>query len=111
MKVFILTGGSHGDLHPFLAIGRELLARGHDVRIAVNPYFATDVAAAGLEMVPVGRVSDAEEALRNADLMHPRRGSRVVLDMVFQAIPEALAIGRRELQRWRPDLVFAHQIC
>lgn len=36
MKVVIATSGSRGDTQPYIAVGLELKARGHDVTIAVE---------------------------------------------------------------------------
>ena len=33
MRFLLSSWGSYGDLHPFLALGRGLKARGHDVRV------------------------------------------------------------------------------
>jgi len=52
MRVLISTAGSHGDLFPFLIIGQELQARGHEVILYTNSYFQDYVAAAGIKLSP-----------------------------------------------------------
>jgi UDP:flavonoid glycosyltransferase YjiC (YdhE family) len=47
-NIVIATIGSLGDLHPCLALGRELLHRGCRVTIATTPYYRSKVEAAGL---------------------------------------------------------------
>ncbi|MGO9286502.1 glycosyltransferase, partial [Mycobacterium sp.] len=37
MKFVLASYGSRGDIEPCAAVGRELLRRGHDVRMAVPP--------------------------------------------------------------------------
>ena len=37
MKFVLASWGSRGDIEPCAAVGRELLRRGHDVRMAVPP--------------------------------------------------------------------------
>lgn len=37
MKFVLASYGTRGDVEPFVAVGRELLRRGHDVRMAVSP--------------------------------------------------------------------------
>ena len=37
MKFVLAFYGTRGDVEPGVAVGRELLRRGHDVRIAVPP--------------------------------------------------------------------------
>ena len=56
MKVLISSAGSHGDVLPFIAIGRELRARGNEVVLFANPYFRDYVIAAGLQFVPISTV-------------------------------------------------------
>jgi UDP:flavonoid glycosyltransferase YjiC (YdhE family) len=52
---FVLAGyGSRGDVEPCAAVGRELLRRGHDVRMAVSPDMMGFVEAAGLTAVAYG---------------------------------------------------------
>lgn len=54
MRVLIAGAGSHGDVLPFVAIGREMLSRGHEVLFFGNPFFRAYVNSAGLQFVPVG---------------------------------------------------------
>ena len=58
MKVLVSTFGSHGDVLPYIAIGREMRARGHESVLFANPYFRDDVTAAGLQFVPIGTVDE-----------------------------------------------------
>ena len=43
-------------MHPDVGLGAALRARGHDVRIITNAYFAETVATVGLRLVPWGAV-------------------------------------------------------
>ncbi|WP_102417682.1 glycosyltransferase [Mycobacterium sp. 4858] len=54
MKVVLACYGSRGDVEPAAAIGRELLHRGHEVRMAVAPELVGFVEAAGLAAVACG---------------------------------------------------------
>ena len=54
MKFVLATWGSRGDVEPNLAVGRELVRRGHDVRMAVPPDLVAFTEAAGPEAVPFG---------------------------------------------------------
>ncbi len=54
MKFVLACCGSRGDVEPFAAVGRELLRRGHDVRMAVPPDLVGFAEAAGLAAVPYG---------------------------------------------------------
>ena len=37
MKIVLASWGSRGDIEPLVAVGRELLRRGHEVCMAVPP--------------------------------------------------------------------------
>jgi UDP:flavonoid glycosyltransferase YjiC (YdhE family) len=43
---------------PYIAIGREMRDRGHDVILYANPYFRGYVTAAGLQFVPISTVDE-----------------------------------------------------
>lgn len=111
MFVWISTGGSHGDVHPYLAIGRELKRRGHAVVVSVHPYFKRDVEGAGLEHFPIGGDVDVERVMQDPMLMHPRHGGRTVFQLILDSAPKAHAALRDEFRRRRPDVLLAHHIC
>jgi len=52
-NIVIATLGSLGDLHPCLALGRELLNRGSRVTIATTPYYKNKVEGCGLSFQPM----------------------------------------------------------
>ncbi|MDT5049134.1 MAG: hypothetical protein QOJ56_4478 [Mycobacterium sp.] len=54
MKYVLASDGSRGDVEPFVAVGRELLRRGHEVRVAVPPNLIGFVESAGLAAVGYG---------------------------------------------------------
>jgi len=78
MKFAVVTLGSAGDLHPFLAIARELVRRGHDVQLLSQaPYEGQSLA----EGVPFRSVVDAaahERTLQHPLLWHPLHGFGVL---------------------------------
>lgn len=53
-KIVMATHGSWGDLHPFMALGQALVARGCDVVLASHPDYRAKVAAAGLRFTDYG---------------------------------------------------------
>ncbi|ORA20735.1 glycosyltransferase [Mycobacterium arosiense] len=68
MKYALACYGTRGDIEPSAAVGRELLRRGHEVRIAVPPELVDFAETAGLPAIPYGpKVQDFldEEFLRN----------------------------------------------
>jgi len=64
MKFVVAGYGSRGDVEPCVAVGRELLRRGHDVRMAVPPNMLGFAEAAGLAAVAYGPNSRMVEGFR-----------------------------------------------
>ncbi|PBP28023.1 hypothetical protein BUE80_DR000975 [Diplocarpon rosae] len=54
LNIVIQVVGSRGDVQPFVALGQELLAVGHRVRLATHDVFEEFVRSAGLEFYPIG---------------------------------------------------------
>lgn len=101
MNVILATLGSSGDVFPFIAIGKGMIARGHRATLVTNPHFESAARAAGLDFAPV---SDAQEYLRitkNPNLWRPLRGLLVIsreimirgIEPVFEAIQERFEPG------------------
>jgi rhamnosyltransferase subunit B len=51
VRFLLSSWGSYGDLHPFLALGRGLMARGHEVTLVGHPDWGPDTATAGVRFV------------------------------------------------------------
>ncbi|WP_066897358.1 glycosyltransferase [Mycolicibacterium houstonense] len=54
MKFVLASYGTRGDIEPCVAVGRELLERGHEVHMAVPPDLVSFAEAAGPSAVPYG---------------------------------------------------------
>jgi UDP:flavonoid glycosyltransferase YjiC (YdhE family) len=67
MKFVLTSFGTRGDVEPCATIGRELLRRGHDVRMAVPPDMVGFVESAGLAAVACG--PDSQALLRDEDFV------------------------------------------
>jgi len=80
-RIVLATFGSLGDLHPYLAVARELRSRGHRVLLATHDGYRGRAEALGLEFADVrpsyAQFGDPNVAIREA--MDERRGSEVVL--------------------------------
>jgi rhamnosyltransferase subunit B len=112
MAHFLLTTfGSLGDLHPYIAVGLGLRARGHRVTIATSEGFREKVEGEGLAFYPVrpeiaGLVHDPAEMAR---AYHPRTGSEYVIRRIFlPCLEESYA----DLMKIAPeaDLIVGHPI-
>jgi UDP:flavonoid glycosyltransferase YjiC (YdhE family) len=53
MKYLLSSVGTFGDVAPFVAVGVALRQRGHEVMIAVDPFFLPMVEEAGSPVVVV----------------------------------------------------------
>jgi UDP:flavonoid glycosyltransferase YjiC (YdhE family) len=69
MKVVFAVHGTRGDVEPCATVGRELLRRGHEVRMAVPPNLVDFVESAGLTAVGYGPDSQ-EQVNAVADFVH-----------------------------------------
>ena len=77
MPRFVLAAaGSLGDLHPYIAVGRELTRRGHEAILASTPEYRAPVEDAGVPFAPIGptfaSLGDYRALMHRA--FHPRRG-------------------------------------
>jgi rhamnosyltransferase subunit B len=81
MRILINPVGSHGDVLPFVALGKSLRDRGHDVRLYTSAYFEPLVRQAGLAFSPTMSVEDYLSMINNPDINHPMRVMRIVVQM------------------------------
>ena len=112
MRILLTSVGSAGDIHPFIAVGLVLKARGHDVALAANPYFQGAIAAAGLEFLPLGDTLDPQEVART----HPKAfrrftGAKTLFREVFGPHMRDMILSLREIARdAHPEVIVGHQI-
>src|SRR5512142_2338443 len=108
-RVVLCTFGSLGDLHPILALGRELMRRGMSTVVATSPAYRAKVESVGIEFHPIGpdiRIDDPA-ILKRA--MHPRDGTRyivceLVMPYVRDTYRETEAVARHA------DLIVTHPV-
>jgi len=82
LDVQLVAIGTHGDVLPFLQLGRELRARGHEVTVFANGYHADWVRRLSLGYFEVGTADEYLAAVSNADTFHPIRGLRVLAELM-----------------------------
>ena len=95
MKFALASYGTRGDIEPSLAVGRELLRRGHEVRMAVPPNFLRLAEEAGF--TPVAYGPNLQEYL-DEELLRDFRKS------VFRNIWTIWEPIRLWRQAWEPHL-------
>jgi UDP:flavonoid glycosyltransferase YjiC (YdhE family) len=67
-RIVITSAGTLGDFVPFVALGKRLRGRGHEVVMAVNPAMVPLAERAGLGAVPCGRPFGESEARERAEI-------------------------------------------
>jgi len=97
MARFLLNPcGTAGDVHPYLAIGRELRQRGHDVFLLSNPTYKDLANQHSMRFVPIGDRLDWVELRNDTRVHNPRHswkaamqwGATGTMRTVFDAIRE-----------------------
>ena len=111
MKVFLVTFGSHGDVHPIISIGRVLQEQGHQVLVFVQPYFCHDVEQAGLPVHPIAKEIDIEEFLKHPDNQYPRKAATRYRKVLFKVMPLIVRDLRFMVERERPDVIVSLLPC
>jgi len=99
MKVLIMTLGTRGDVQPFLALARGLLAAGHEVVLAAPQRFAGFVAGfgvpfAGVDDGPMRLMDDlAGAAVIEGGMRARLRQARIMPAMFTQVLADCWAVA------------------
>ncbi|TDH57699.1 glycosyltransferase [Mycobacterium eburneum] len=88
MKFALACVGSRGDVEPFAAVGRELLRRGHDVRMAFPPNTLGFVESAGLAAVAYGPDWRAAQDRDVGQIRNPVSVLGEIMEQVSQVWPQ-----------------------
>ncbi len=90
-RIVLSTLCSVGDLHPYIAIGRGLQARGHDVIIATSECYRHKIEALGLGFRPVRPDSDWMSDPKTMErMMDFRMGTvRIIREMLLPSLRES----------------------
>ena len=94
-RIVLNTFGSFGDVHPYMALGIELRARGHAVVVGTMEGYREMIEKIGLEFAPV-RPQIQQPKEQDAEIinkiMDPRRGPRFLMEeVVYPAVRESYA--------------------
>lgn len=109
-RVCLLGFGSAGDVHPLLALGRDLRERGHPVTLLTNPAYAQAAAAEALDFVPVGEARHLEETARHPKLWHPIDGLGVMWRYLLRPALVPSYERLAEIARGGPSVVVASPV-
>ncbi len=111
MRFLLTSWGSRGDLHPFLALGRGLLARGHGVTLVGHPEWAAETITAGLRFVPTDEPPREDFLRRHPEIMSMKWGGLASLhSLVHHAIAPGFGAVLAALLAEAPahDVIVAH---
>jgi rhamnosyltransferase subunit B len=107
LRIIIVAIGSHGDVHPFLALGRILQDRGHEVRLVAPAMYESLSRSLGLQFVPVGTIEQFERISSKADLWHPTRSFQVLAEGVAELLEPVYRAVVLNHERGRTMLVLS----
>ena len=108
MKILLLTFGTRGDVQPYIALGRRLVDRGHEVVLAAPQRFGALVREAGLEF---GALDDGPLAQMDvgSEVGEVAEGGLRAKVALARRLPGMFAQTLRDAQEialgMRPDLV------
>ncbi len=105
MKILIVAAGSHGDVLPFVGLGRELQRHGHEVRLFASGVFAAMAAEAGLPFTEVLSSAEYRRFLADRDATDPRKGMILLAQAVNDTQRRCLALLEPECEPGRTLIV------
>jgi rhamnosyltransferase subunit B len=111
MRFLLTSWGSRGDLHPFLALGRGLKARGNEVTLVGHPDWGAETASAGLRFVATAEPPREDFLRRHPEIMSMKWGGLASLhSLVKHAIEPGFEAALSALLAEAPahDVIVAH---
>lgn len=80
MNVLLVAIGSDGDLHPVMALGLGLKARGHRVTVLANSHFEPVVRRVGLDFLELGTKEELQAVIDAPEAWDPTGSVNLVVD-------------------------------
>lgn len=97
MRVLIEIVGSHGDFLPFLAIGKELRRRGHNVRLYANAGFEPYAQDVGLHFTATSSAAYYDQFLKSPNATDPRKGMKLVAEGVMTCVASTYETMKKDV--------------
>lgn len=98
MRILISTTGSHGDVLPFIGLGREFTRRGHEVICLSNPHFRSAIEGAGLGFRPIGSEAGYQALIGVPPQATPRQAFAAAADHLAAAWADELPALREAVR-------------
>jgi MGT family glycosyltransferase len=111
-RIYITTFGSLGDLHPYLALAKELKRRGHCPLLHTSEVYRAKADAEGVEFAPLS--PNMEPFLNTPEFMAKTMDAKTGMEYLFrEVILPALrpAYAETEALAHDADVVVTHQLC
>jgi sterol 3beta-glucosyltransferase len=112
MRILLTTLGSDGDLVPFYALAKGLIARGHDVRLATVGRYEARAKELGIPFIRVSETwNDAEMEAKFArvfQVKNPAKHFSLVIDTLQPELVRMVPFFKRILPSY--DLLVSHHI-
>ena len=105
----VITGGTTGDIHPFMRIASALQELGRKVTFISNTYHARLVEGAGFAFLGLGTDEDYLRVVANPDLWDPKKGFSVLF-AGYSDLLEQIDKAIRSLCTHAPLVVIAHPL-
>lgn len=86
MNILINAVGSHGDVLPFIALGRELRRRGHHPHLFANETFEAMAKQADLDFSATGTAADMARYMEDRDATDPMKGMALLAKAMMQSV-------------------------
>ncbi|KAB8032200.1 glycosyltransferase [Fluviispira multicolorata] len=108
-RILLITYGSYGDLHPYIGMGKALLAAGHEVTLISHLQYKENVEKFGLKFIAM-RPSE-EDFIANinwAEKAHnPNTGTQYFIkELILPYLEESFQLLEKEIPKY--DLVIPH---
>lgn len=85
-EILLLPFGSAGDVFPFIWLGRQLMARGHRVRMITACLFEEQARKAGIEFISLGERDEFEAMIRDPRIWKSGIGTKVVFEFAAKSV-------------------------
>jgi UDP:flavonoid glycosyltransferase YjiC (YdhE family) len=112
MHFLLVTVGSHGDIHPFIGVGRALVARGHRVTITTNPAFQHQIETEGLEFAAFCDRVEVADVMKEPGVFHPVLAPFVLFRKYINPLTQrGVDDLTATIRKIKPDAALVHPLC
>lgn len=108
-QYLVISVGTTGDIHPFMAIARTLQTMGRKVSFITNSVHLPLLQGSGIECIGLGTVEDFLRIVQDPDIWHPRRGLTTMFANYADSLLQLESAIREQFSR-APLVAIAHPL-